>query len=63
MVHLRVDSLDAEDGPVRAFFQVADYPFDNIRLVGLGQDGLCREREVRRAFSKVGSRRLSEETK
>ena len=47
MVHLRVDILDAEDGRVRAFFQVGDYPFDNIRLAGLGRNGLCRGSEVR----------------
>jgi hypothetical protein len=52
MVHLRVDILDAEDGRVRAFFQVGDYPFDNIRLVGLGQNGLCRGNEVRMASFK-----------
>jgi hypothetical protein len=52
MVHLRVDILDAEDGPAKGFFQVCDYPFGNIRLAGLGQDGLCSEREVRRALIK-----------
>ena len=52
MVHLRVDILDAEDGRVRAFFQVGDYPFDNIRLVGLDQSGLCRGSEVRMASFK-----------
>ena len=53
MVHLRVGILlGAEDAQVRAFFQVGDYPFGNIRLVGLGQDGLCREEEVRMALIK-----------
>ena len=53
MVHLRVGILlGAEDAQVRAFFQVGDYPFGNIRLVGLGQDGLCCEEGVRRALIK-----------
>ena len=63
MVHLRVDILDAEGGPVRASFQVGDYPFDSILLVGLGQDRLCREMKLEELLRKVGGSRLSAEDK
>ena len=54
MVNLRVDIPDAEDGLARAFFLGDDYPFDNILLVGLGQDGLCREMKLEELLCKDG---------